>query len=232
MARAQNLLALPTPPGPKSWSGSPCVGLEGSEGGPCGPGLGLCSSLPDCGGLWELPCEGSVSTSVSQGVRGHSVLVLSEESEAICQLKPIIQGSRIPRGKGLAGGAAASCRHQPGRREGKGQQAGSGPTAAGRPGPVGTLGEHLRSLLTPGWGHSPEGVAPKTSSAGTDPGRPLGFRATARPPPPRTLPADGKPAVSPGGGSARRRAQAPANSPLSLPLTKASQSRNHCMLMQ
>lgn len=150
MARAQNLLALPTPPGPKPWSGSPCVGLEGSEGGPCGPGLGLCSSLPDCGGLWELPCEGSVSTSVSQGVRGHSVLVLSEESGAICQLKPIIQGSRIPRGKGLAGGAAASCRHQPGRREGKGQQAGSGPTAAGRPGPVGTLGEHLRSLLTPG----------------------------------------------------------------------------------
>lgn len=75
---------------------------------------------------------------------------------------------------------------------------------------VGTLEEHLRSLLTPGWGHSPEGVAPKTSSAGTDPGCPLGFRATARPPPPRTLPADGKPAVPPGGGSARRRAQAPA----------------------
>lgn len=103
MARAQNLLALPTPPDPKPWSGRPCVGLEGSEGGTCGPGLGLCSSLPDCGGLWELPCEGSVSTSASQGVRGHSVLVLSEESEAICQLKPIIQGSRIPRGKGLAG---------------------------------------------------------------------------------------------------------------------------------
>lgn len=73
MARAQNLLALPTLLGPKPWSGSPCVGLEGGEGGPCGPGLGLGCSLPDCGGLWELPCEGSVSTSVSQGVRGHSV---------------------------------------------------------------------------------------------------------------------------------------------------------------
>lgn len=77
MATAQNLLALPTPRGPKPWSGTPRVGLEVVRVASIGPGLGLCYSLPDWGGLWELPCEELLSTSVNQGVRGHSVLVLS-----------------------------------------------------------------------------------------------------------------------------------------------------------
>lgn len=50
MASAQNLLALPTPRGPKPQSGTPRVGLEGGEGGPMRARAGALLFLARLGG--------------------------------------------------------------------------------------------------------------------------------------------------------------------------------------
>lgn len=210
MASAQNLLALPALRAPRPSLGAAVWSSRAVR---------VAASRPGLGGLWELPAEGPVSSSVNRGVRGQGL-------SAFLSLKPSVNyytiyylGRQSPQGKGPGSGQGSLLWASAGsEQEGRAQPAGPMPAAAeglARKGTAGgtlTLRGGTKNLLG-----RHKAWAPSWASGPLSHLRPLGHALQT----PQSLLVG----AVPGGGGLL-------HSPLSFPLTKASHSRNHCMLMQ